>query len=227
MTAKVKRPPSLEAAHGAAFVGLHVEDGEEARDLQNVVNALGEMQQLEFAAGATHGGEPANQFADAGAIDVVDVGEIEDDFFLAAIGHLADGFAQGGAAFAERNFAAEVDNRHFADLPAGALESHGNLTDSFYSDWCLPFPECTCGSFLIITSWAPPSGPRSTLNSSMNARIRNNPRPEVRSRFSSASGSGISVSSKPWPWSMMRTVISSGASSTVIRIFFWRSCWLP
>jgi hypothetical protein len=36
----------LEAADGVGFVGLDVEDGEEAGDLQDVVNAFGEMQQL-------------------------------------------------------------------------------------------------------------------------------------------------------------------------------------
>ena len=39
-----------EAAHGGRFVGLHVKDGEQARDLNEVVYALGQVDELQFTA---------------------------------------------------------------------------------------------------------------------------------------------------------------------------------
>ena len=47
----------------------------------------------------------------------------------------------------------------------------------FYSGCRLPLPETASGSFLTITSSAPPPGAVCTLNSSMNARIKNKPAP--------------------------------------------------
>ena len=47
------------------FVVFHVEDGVELGDLKQVVDLLGEVQQLQFAALVLHGGKGANQFADA------------------------------------------------------------------------------------------------------------------------------------------------------------------
>src|SRR5580700_417201 len=117
----------LEAVDRRVFVGLHVEDGEEARDLQNVVNAFGEMQEFQLAAGVFHRGVSADEFADAGAVYVIHVVEAEQDFLVAGVHQIPDGLAQSGAAFAERDLAAEINDDDVAQLAACALESHGNL----------------------------------------------------------------------------------------------------
>jgi hypothetical protein len=90
------------------FVRLHVEDGKEARDLQNVVDALGQMKKLQFALRVPYRSESAHQLADTGAIDVVDIVQAYNDFFLAVIYKLADGFPQQRATIAQRNLAAEI-----------------------------------------------------------------------------------------------------------------------
>ena len=54
-----------ERLYGGRFVVFHVEDGIELGDLQQVVNFLGEVEQLEFAALVFHGGVGADQLADA------------------------------------------------------------------------------------------------------------------------------------------------------------------
>jgi len=60
------RVPLLgERFYGRCFVVLHIEDGVELRDLQQVVYFLGEVEQLEFAALVFGGGEGADQLADA------------------------------------------------------------------------------------------------------------------------------------------------------------------
>jgi hypothetical protein len=60
------RAPLLgERFYGRCFVVLHIEDGVELRDLQQVVYFFGEVEQLEFAALVFGGGEGADQLADA------------------------------------------------------------------------------------------------------------------------------------------------------------------
>jgi hypothetical protein len=54
-----------ERFYGRCFVFLHIEDGIELRDLQQVVYFLGEVKQLELAALVFGGGEGADQLADA------------------------------------------------------------------------------------------------------------------------------------------------------------------
>src|SRR5215467_9721952 len=54
----------LERLHGCGFVVFHVEYGIELGDLQQIVDFLGELEQLQFAALVLGGGEGANQFAD-------------------------------------------------------------------------------------------------------------------------------------------------------------------
>ena len=55
----------LERFHGGWFVVLHVEHRVKLGDLKEIVDLLGEVQQLELAALVLGGGECADQFADA------------------------------------------------------------------------------------------------------------------------------------------------------------------
>jgi hypothetical protein len=66
-----------EGLHGRGFVVFHVEDGVELGNLQQIVNFLGEVQQLQLAALVLGGGERADEFADAGAVDLIHVAEVQ------------------------------------------------------------------------------------------------------------------------------------------------------
>ena len=55
----------LERLYGGGFVVLYVEDGVKLRDLEQIVDLLGEVQQLQFAALILGGGEGAYEFANA------------------------------------------------------------------------------------------------------------------------------------------------------------------
>jgi hypothetical protein len=83
------------------------------------------MKELQFALRVPYGGESAHKLADTGAVDVVHIVQADDDFFLAVIYKLADGFAQQCATVAQRNLAAEIHDRNVVYLPAGRLNSHG------------------------------------------------------------------------------------------------------
>lgn len=100
----------FETADRRALVGLHVKHCEQARDLQNVVHAFGKVQKLQFTAGVFHRGVGAYEFADPGAIDVIHVVKAQDDLLVPCVDQISDGLAQHGAAFAERNLAAEIND---------------------------------------------------------------------------------------------------------------------
>src|SRR5580704_5273681 len=97
-----------EGADRDFFVRLHVEHSKKPRDLQNVVNALGEMKELQFTLRVPHRSESAHQLADTGAVDVVHVVQAYNDFFLAVIYKFADGFPQQCATIAQSNLAAKI-----------------------------------------------------------------------------------------------------------------------
>ena len=55
----------LEGFDRRGLVFLHIEDGVELRDLQQIMDFLGEVEQLEFAALVLGSSEGADEFADA------------------------------------------------------------------------------------------------------------------------------------------------------------------
>src|SRR6478609_6635189 len=177
----------------AGFVVFHVEDGVQLGDLQQVVNFFGQVEQLEFAALVAHGGESADQFADARAIDIVHVSEVEQDFLLPLGQQFAHYVLQYHAAFAKSNAAAAIHDGDAVNLARTGLHAHweASLTPSDGPWTCLT-------SLISVPVW---EGLMCT--SSMNERIRKMPRPDVFKRFSGARGSGIFSRSSPLPWSRM------------------------
>src|SRR5271170_5299656 len=79
-----------EGRDGGCFVVLDVEDRVELGDLEQVVDLLGEVQELQLAALVADGGIGADQLADARAVDVVDVAEVQQDK-LGALGEQVTG----------------------------------------------------------------------------------------------------------------------------------------
>src|SRR5438270_10582060 len=88
------------------------------------MNLLGQIQQLEFATLVAHGGEGADQFADAGAVNVVHLTEVQQNFLVAFGKQVAHLVAQHDAAFAQSDAAAEIDNGNAIDLTSAALHGH-------------------------------------------------------------------------------------------------------
>ncbi len=106
----------LEAADGGSLVGKNFEDGEELCDLQKVVNFFREVQKFQFATLAAHCGVGADEFADAGAVDVIHVCEIQNDIGVRFVNELANRFAEHGAAIAEGDAAAGVNDGDCAGI---------------------------------------------------------------------------------------------------------------
>src|SRR5579863_5722465 len=182
-------PILLERLDGGGFVVLHVEDGVELGDLKQVVDLLGEVQEFQFAALILGGVEGADQFADAGAVDIVDVLEIQDDFLGALAQQFAHGVAQNDAAFAERDAPAAVhdcDSIHYS-------------TTNLHTHWEASLPPAVGPWTCLINLSSVPVAVGRISTTSINERIRKIPRPEVLSRFSGASGLGILLRSIPRP----------------------------
>src|SRR5581483_7600712 len=174
------------------FVVLHVEDGVQLGDLQQVVHFLGEVEQLEFAALVADAGESADQFADAGAVDVINVSEVEQDLLVALGDQVADGVAQDHAAFAEGDTSAQIYDCDSIYLSRAGLHTH----------WEASLRSAAAPGTCLIILISVPAGEGLICTSSMNERIKKIPRPEVFSRFSGARGSGIEFKSIPLPWSV-------------------------
>ncbi len=113
-----------ERLYGHCFVVLHIENGEELRDLQQIVCFFGEVEQLEFAALFLGSGEGTDKFADTGAVDLVHVAEVQHDHFLPLRKQVVHRIAQSYAAFTEGDPATKVDNRDAADLTSTGLHAH-------------------------------------------------------------------------------------------------------
>ena len=109
----------IEGFYGGEFVVFDVEDGVKLGDVEDVLNFLGEAEELELAAGVADSGEAADQFADAGGVDVIDMGKIENNFFLAGGDELADRVAKFSSFVAEGDASVEVDDGDVADFARG------------------------------------------------------------------------------------------------------------
>src|ERR1019366_3266011 len=102
---------AAECSYRPSLVVHYVEHHAQLRNLQQVVNLLGEVRQLQLAALVPHRGKGADQLADARAVDVVDVAQIEEDFLLSLAEQVFDGVAQNRAAFAQFDLSTQVNNR--------------------------------------------------------------------------------------------------------------------
>src|SRR5713101_2727536 len=199
----------LERGDGLGFVVFDVEDGVELGDLEQVVDLLGELEQLQLATLVADGGKRAHQLADSRAVNVGDVAEIQQDPLIAFTNQIAHRIAQHNAAFSERNASAQVYHSHAVHLPGTGL--HGHFASSVCS---LEFP----GTCLIKVISVPGSRGRNRT-SSINERMRKIPRPDCFSKFSGASGSGTSCSHNPGPSSAIVITSASLVFSKATRTF--------
>src|SRR5262245_38011808 len=79
-----------EAPDRVVLVLVGLEHGQQLRNRQEVRDSLRQVQQLEATALPAHRRIRANDFTEAGAVDVRDVGEIQDDLLLALIDEAVD-----------------------------------------------------------------------------------------------------------------------------------------
>src|SRR6266496_1921287 len=207
----------FERFDGSGFVVFYVEDGIELGDLEQVIDLLGEIQQLEFAALILGGSEGADQFADAGAIDVINFGQVQHDLLVALAKQVAHRVAKDDAAFAEGDAAAAIHNGNAIHLPTTNLHGH----------WEASLPPAVGPWTCLMSLSSVPAEDGRISTTSINERIRKIPRPEVLSKFSGARGLGILLRSIPRPWSRMVMIRSLPVRSKARMTFFSGAYALP
>src|SRR5882672_8944551 len=115
---------SIKTADGCSFVRIHVEDGEQFRDLQKVADLFRQMQQFQVSIPVFYGGEAADELADSRAVDVVHVRKIEQNLHALVVQQSADCFSQQSAPVTERDAAAQVHNRYFSSVAMRGVQCH-------------------------------------------------------------------------------------------------------
>jgi hypothetical protein len=110
------REEVVEGLYGGVFVVFDVEDGIELGDVENVVDFRGDVEEFEFSAGVADGSEATDQFSDTGAVDIVDVRQVEDDFLNVFGDEVVDGVAEGTNLRAEDDAAVDVEDGDFGDF---------------------------------------------------------------------------------------------------------------
>ena len=122
--ADLLREEVIEGFNGGELVVSDVEDGIELGHIKNVVDLLGEVKEFEFAAGIADGSVAADQFSDAGTVDVVDVSKVEDDFFLALSNEVTNGGAKFSDFVPENDAALNVEDGDVGDFAGFDFERH-------------------------------------------------------------------------------------------------------
>lgn len=117
---------SGKTADGASFIVVYLKDGIQLGDLEEIVDALGEVEELELAVLTGDGGEGVDEFSDAGGIDVVDFAEVKEEFLVAGGDETADGVAHERDAFAEGDATNGVDDGDVADLTGSEASTQGD-----------------------------------------------------------------------------------------------------
>jgi hypothetical protein len=117
---------SGKTADGTSFIVVYLKDGIQLGDLEEIVDALGEIEELELAVLAGDGGEGVDEFADAGGVDVVDFAEVEEELFVAGGDEAADGVTHERDAFAEGDATNGVDDGDVADLTGSEASTQGD-----------------------------------------------------------------------------------------------------
>jgi len=119
---------SRKAADGLGFVIMHFEHGVELGDLEQVVDSFGEAEELELALLAGDRGVAIDEFADAGAIDIADLAQVEEEFLVARGDEVASGIAEKRRAFPEGDAADGIDYGNVTHLAGCKTSTH--LVDS-------------------------------------------------------------------------------------------------
>src|SRR6266852_6144255 len=115
---------SIKTADGSSFVRIHVEDGEQLRDLQKIPDLFRQMQQFQASISVFYCGEAADELADSGAVDVVHVRKIEQNLHALVVQQSADCFSQQSAPVTERDAATQVHNSNFSSVAMRGVQCH-------------------------------------------------------------------------------------------------------
>src|SRR5581483_2892169 len=175
--------------HRRCFIILHIKNGVQLRDLQQIVHLLRQVEQLQLATLVLNSRECTDQLANSRAVDIVHIAEVQQNLLVSFCEQVFDCVAEHNAAFTERNAPIAIDNVHSINLAGADSQIHWDAS--------LPPPASPWTCLISLISVPVLAGWIST--SSIKERIKKIPRPDVFKRLSGASGSGMLAGSKPLP----------------------------
>ena len=100
---------------------------DQAGEFEDFADVAGGVEELEAAGIAFEGDEGADQGADAGAINLEDAGEIDEDIARGGFGEAAKFGAKRVVADADGDAALEIEDGYVAGLARGNLQAHFRL----------------------------------------------------------------------------------------------------
>jgi len=118
---------ALEIGEGRGFGGVVVEEAEEAGDFQGAAEVGAEIREAEARALPYYFAMGFDQGAEAGAVHIMDVFEIDDDASGASGKKIVNGRAKAGALFAERQTTAEGQKIEAIRFALRDFQSHREL----------------------------------------------------------------------------------------------------
>jgi hypothetical protein len=98
---------------------VHFKDGIELGDLQQILHAFSEIEELELALLARDGGVAVDEFSHPGRVDIADLAQIQQEFLVAGGNQILDGIAEKGGTFAEGDATDRIDDGDIANLAGG------------------------------------------------------------------------------------------------------------
>src|SRR6185295_1958913 len=135
-----------EAANCGGFVFKNLKNGVELGDLEQVLHALVQVEQLQLPTLVSYCRKSGHEFSNAGAIDVGHVGQIEENLFLPLAHLLAQCFAENAGPFPQSNSSHSIHHAYITHLASCQFYTHGNeppctvnlsirLADLYHSDF--------------------------------------------------------------------------------------------
>ena len=119
---------ALEVGEGGGFGGVVVEEAEEAGDFQSAAEVGAEIREAEARALGYYFAMGLDQGAEAGAVHIGDVFEIDDDASGASGKKIVNGGAKADALFAERQTTAEGQKIEAIRFALRDFQSHRELS---------------------------------------------------------------------------------------------------
>jgi len=117
----------LVRGDGAGFVVVDIENGVELGELEDVLDLLGKVEELEAGTLVFGSGVGADEFAKAGAVDVVHVAEVEQDALRALADQVTNGLPQLHTPLAESDSPAKVQDSDSVQFTGSDSKCHGNF----------------------------------------------------------------------------------------------------
>src|SRR5205085_10475855 len=109
---------------GVSLVFVNVEDGIKLGDLQQILDAMSQIQQLQMPAAIGNSGIGRHELSDSRAVDIRYVFQVQEYVLVAILYQITKGVAQGARTFAQRDPPRHVDDGDIPYLPSSQLYTH-------------------------------------------------------------------------------------------------------